>query len=248
MNSTSSRKSRHGRWKISIAMLAASAAFVGGAALAPAPAGAMITNEGAGLEECAFWIDCFVQPETGGGGGEPSGGGGLTGGGGSGGGGEVVVIVDTKPTPTCGTQGYVCPPIGGGRPPLEIGQDGGTPQGEVGGGARNNGLPPCASGKPADKRPGCSQHSYKCKADGKVKWVNSEKECKDLQPPEPKPERVREFRKKRSLCASIQQAKDDLDDKQAKGLIDTEDWEELRDDLHRKWLAKGCDDLPENPV
>jgi len=248
MTTTSNRNRRHLRWKISIAMLAAGAAFVGGGTLAPGSASAMIANDGAGLEECQFWIDCIVQPETGGAGGEPSGGGGLAGGGGSGGG-EVVVIVDTKPKPTCGTIGYVCPPTGSGQPPLGVGQDNGTIQGEVGGGTRSNGLPPCASGKPFDKKPGCSQHSYRCKVDGKVKWVNSEKECKELQPPEPKkPEKSKSYWKKLSFCKTLENAKDDLDDKQAKGLIDTEDWEAARDDLYRRWRERGCDDLYENPV
>ncbi len=140
MNSTSSCRPRHRRWKITIAMLAASAAFVGGQALAPTPAVAMFSN---GPGACQFWIDCITQEETGGGGG----GGAVTPGGGSAapGGGDIeanpeTIVVETE----CQRPNVVCIPIpvggrGGGDP--QIDKDGRRPHGEVGKG--NGRRPQC---------------------------------------------------------------------------------------------------------
>jgi hypothetical protein len=119
MTSTSSCRPRHRRWKIPVAILAASAAFVGGQALVPTPAAAMI-DDGSGME-CLFWIDCITQTETGGGGGE----GGLGSGGGSGvltKPPEVIVVTGTKPNPKCGEPGAVCVSVGGSgvpKPPTD---------------------------------------------------------------------------------------------------------------------------------
>jgi hypothetical protein len=249
MITTSSRRIRSWRWKMSIAMLALSAAFVGGGqALAPSPAIAMV-DLGSGGQECQFWIDCFNQAESGSGGGDSSGGAGPSGGGSSGG--EVIHVHDPK----CSDPNVTCVPVGGdNRAPSQTDPDTGTSQDEPftrGRGA----LPPCRKGQ-TPRRDNCSAHNFKCVVKGQkgqpdeVRWVNTPADCRLLNapPPEPTPAKKKEFRKKWALCYGIQEAKDRIDDQIAKGLIDVEDYEALRDQYHKNWKDKGCDDLPENPV
>ena len=248
---TSSRRARNWRWKMSIAMLAVCAAFVGGGeALAPTPAIAMV-DLGSGGQECQFWIDCFNQEESGSGGGDggSSGGAGPSGGGTSGG--EVIHVHD----PNCSDPNVTCVPVGGdNRAPSQTDPDNDSSQDEPftrGRGA----LPPCKKGQ-TPRRDNCSAHNFRCEVQGQkgsppeVKWVNTPADCRRLNapPPEPTPAKKKEYLKKLALCRGIQETKDRIDDQLRNGVIDVEDYEELRDQYQENWKKKGCNDLPENPV
>ncbi len=246
MNSTSSCRPRHRRWKIPIAMLAASAAFVGGQALAPTPAVAMFSN---GPGACQFWIDCITQEETGGGGG----GGNVTPGSGSPAfqppPGEVVVVTGSKPK-KCGDPGKVCIDVGGrGGGDPQIDKDVRPPRGEVPGYGSGR-RPPCKSKDLGDRNPGCSQHNFKCVDPKTLKWTwtHSEDDCPFADKPKPKDEEPDDYQKKRTFCDGLQKQKDRLDHQMSTNQILEKDYADLRDDLHARWKRRGCEGELENPV
>ncbi len=166
MNSTSSCRPRHRRWKIPIAMLAASAAFVGGQALAPTPAVAMFSN---GPGACQFWIDCITQEETGGGGGGGAvapGGGSVTPGGGDIEANPETIVVEEE----CQRSNVVCisVPVGG--------RGGGNPQNDRDEIKRHDGGP--YRGHPSCKRPSTGLEADVC---------HPKKDKKDKKEPKKKP-------------------------------------------------------------
>jgi hypothetical protein len=248
MISTYSRRPRC-RWKIPIAMLAVSAAFVGGGGtLAPAPASAVMAEEGVGVEECEFWIDCVADQQTGGGDGSSTGSGGQ---GvttpaptpGTGKPGETITVTGVAPSPpTCATPGRVC--VGNtGSPPPEVGKDHDGTQPPPRGGGVGRPLPPCKSGAPKDKKPGCSQHGYKCEAaqdDGtiKISYVNTAADCPPILPPKPK--KVLSPRLRRRLCSDLQSLVEGLDKSSDEGAITPEDYRTLTHRYQSDWERLDC--------
>lgn len=163
-------KPRHRRAKVTIAALTASAALVGGAqALAPAPAVAMVGNDGPCSTFGVFWIDCVVNEEGGGGSGESGGGSGSGGGGVKGN--EVIAINGKAPT-------VIKVPVGARG---DSGAGSGAERNQSGGPSRQGGgpgrLPRCTGGNTQNCRPA----HIDCQAsDGAHKRVWSSEECDDF--------------------------------------------------------------------